>query len=313
MKKIVILFLAAVMLLAGCATAPTPQRTVKFAYLPIVDSLPLFVAQKEGLFEKNNVKVELVPVTSAPERDQLFQANQVDGVINEILNAMQFNKDGVKVQVVRHALMADAKTAHFFVLASQASGITDAASLKGVEIGISNGTIIEYVTTRLLQGEGFSEGEIKYVAIPKLPDRLALLLSGEAKAVVLPDPLASIAMAKGAVNILDDTKNPAAGASVISLSKELIDSDPAAAKAFLKSIDEAIALINADPAKYKSLLAENKVVPPDLLKAFKFPTFPGATVPSLADWDDVTAWALAGGFLPQGLDYSASVTDALLK
>ena len=313
MKKFVLIVFMAAFILTGCSPAGTAQTTIKFAYLPIVDSLPLFVAQKEGLFEKYNVNVELVPVTSAPERDQLFQAGQVDGVINELLNAMLFNKDGVKVQVVRHALMADDKTAHFFVLASPSSGITDVASLKGVEIGISQGTIIEYVTTRLLEENGLAKDDIKYVAIPKLPDRLALLLSGEAKAVVLPDPLASMALAKGAVNVIDDTKNPAAGASVISLSKKLIDSDPAAASAFLKAIDEASAMINADPAKFKSLLAENKVVPPDLLETFTFPVFPGATLPTQEDWDDVTAWALEGGILPQALDYAGSVTDALLK
>ena len=312
MKKLVLLFLVVAILLTGCAQT-APKRTIRFAYLPIVDSLPLLVAKKEGLFEKNNVQVELVPVTSAPERDQLLQAGQVDGVINELLNAMQFNKDGVKIQVVRHALMADANAAHFFVLASKQSGITDVNGLKGVEIGISQATIIEYVATRLLQGAGLNTDEIKYVAIPKLPDRLALVLSGEANAVVLPDPLASIAIAKGAVNVIDDTKNPSVGASVISLTKDMIDSDPAAARAFLKAVDEAVALINADPAKYKAVLAENKVVPPDLMEAFKFPTFPGATLPSQAEWDDVVAWATESGILPTTPDFAASVNGSLLK
>ncbi len=312
MKKLFALFLMLAVALSACGQA-APQSTIRFAYLPIVDSLPLFVAQKEGLFEKNQVKVELIPVTSAPERDQLVQAGQADGVINELLNAMQFNKDGVKLQVVRHALLADANTGHFFVIASQQSGITDVAGLKNVEIGVSQATIIEYVTTRLLQGEGFSKDEIKYIAIPKLPDRLALVLSGEAKAVVLPDPLASLAVSKGAINIIDDTKNPPLGASVISLTKDLIDKDPIAAAAFLKSIDEAVAMINADPAKYKAVLAENKVVPPDLMDQFTFPVFPGATVPSQADWDDVANWALESGILAVAPAYADSVTGSLLK
>ena len=312
MKKIVLLFALFSLLLVGCGPS-TAQSSIRFAYLPIVDSLPLLVAQKEGLFEKNNVKVELVPVNSAPERDQLLQTGQVDGVINELLNAMQFNKDGVKIQVVRYALMADSSTGHFFVLASKDSGITDVNGLKGIEIGISQATIIEYVTTRLLQGAGFGTSDIKYTAIPKLPDRLALLLSGQAKAVVLPDPLASIALAKGAVNIIDDTKQPAVGASVISLSKDLIDKDPSAAKGFLKAIDEADALINADPEKYKTVLADNKVVPAELMQSFKFPAFPAAMVPSQAEWDDVLAWATENGILQSKPDYAASVNGSLLK
>lgn len=312
MKRTLLLLMCLALLMSACGQSAA-QPTIRFAYLPIVDSLPLLVAQKEGLFEKNNVHVQLVPVNSAPERDQLMQTGQIDGVINELLNAMQFNKDGVKIQVVRYALMADAKRGHFFVLASKQSGITEVAGLKGVDIGISQATIIEYVTTRLLEGAGFAADEIRFVAIPKLPDRLALVLSGEAKAVVLPDPLASIAISKGAVNVIDDTANPVLGASVYSLSKQLIDSDPAAAKAFLKAIDEAMALINADPTKYRTILGENKVVPPDLLESFTFPAFPAAEIPSQSEWDDVAAWASANSRLATKPDYAATVIGSLLK
>jgi len=308
MKKLLITIILITILIAGCTgLQPTSDRVIKFAYLPIVDSLPLFVAQSEGLFEKNRVKVELVPVQSAPERDQLFQTGQVDGVINEILNVMQFNKEGVKVQILRHALMADANVGHFFVIASADSGIKTTADLKNVEIGISQGTIIEYTTTRLLEKEGLTADEIKYVAIPKLPDRLNLVLSGEVKVVVLPDPLASMAFAQGAVNVIDDTKAPAKGASVISLTKELIDSDPTAVLRFLNAYNEAVELINADPAKYKSLLAENKVVPPTIFDNFVFPVFPADTVPSQADWDDVFSWAESTGLLDTEIEYKDSV------
>lgn len=314
MKKVLFVLLILALAITGCSSAPkTSDRVVKFAYLPIVDSLPLFVAQSEGLFEKNGVKIELVPVQSAPERDQLFQTGQVDGVINEVLNAMQFNKDGVKVQIVRHAQMADANVGHFFVIASADSGITTPADLKGVEIGISQGTIIEYVTTRLLENEGLTTDDIKYIAIPKLPDRLQLVLSGEVKAVVLPDPLASMAFAAGAVNVVDDTKAPAEGASVISMTKEIIDSDPVAVQNFLNAYNQAIELINADPAKYKGLLAENKIVPPTVFDQFTFPTFPGNTVPSQSEWDDVLAWAKSTGLLDTELQYNDSVNSSFQK
>lgn len=311
MKKILILIFLFSFLITGCSSSKsTSDRVLKFAYLPIVDSLPLFVAQSEGLFETSGVKVKLVPVQSAPERDQLFQTGQVDGVINEVLNVMQFNKDGVKVQIVRHALMADANVGHFFLIASEESGITSPSELKNVEIGISQGTIIEYTTTRLLEKEGLTADEIKYVAIPKLPDRLNLVLSGEAKAVVLPDPLASMAFAQGAVNVIDDTKSPAEGASVISLTKEIIDNDPIAVKNFLKAYNEAVNLINTDPAKYKGLLAENKVVPPNIFDNFVFPAFPENTVPSQVEWDDVFSWAKSTGLLDTELQYKDSVNTS---
>ena len=162
--------------------------SLKMAVLPIIDTLPLYVAQQQGYFEKHGLAVELVPVASAPERVQLMAAGQVDGTINETLAVMQFNKEGVQVQAVRYALRPVAGYGHFFILASGQSGITTPESLKNVEIGVSQGTVIEYVTERLLQNEGLSSDEIKTIPVPKIPDRMSLLASGELSAGTLPDP-----------------------------------------------------------------------------------------------------------------------------
>ena len=50
--------------------------TLKIAVLPIIDTLPMYVAEAEGLFAKHGVTVEFIPVASAPERDQLLAAGQ---------------------------------------------------------------------------------------------------------------------------------------------------------------------------------------------------------------------------------------------
>ncbi|HRQ24195.1 MAG TPA: ABC transporter substrate-binding protein, partial [Anaerolineales bacterium] len=56
------------LLLSACAPAArTEVVTLKIAVLPIIDTLPMFVAQQEGLFAKHGVNVEFVPVASAPE------------------------------------------------------------------------------------------------------------------------------------------------------------------------------------------------------------------------------------------------------
>ena len=171
---------------------------LKIAVLPIIDTLPMYVAEAEGLFTKHGVTVEFIPVASAPERDQLLAAGQADGTVNETLSVMLFNKDVVQMQAVRYALRPVEGFGHFFILASAKSGITDAQGLKGVEIGVSQGTVIEYATERLLQAEGLTSDEIKTIAVPKIPDRMALLGSGELSAGVLPDPLASVAVRSGA-------------------------------------------------------------------------------------------------------------------
>ena len=180
MKRLLITFTLLGILLSACGSAATPAPaaepvTLKLAVIPVIDTLPMFVAQAEGLYAKYGINVELIPVASAPERDQLLQAGQADGTLNETLSVMFFNRENVQMQAVRYGHMASAGSGHFFILASGKSGISDVNGLKGIEIGISQGTIIEYVTDRLLEANGLTSAHIKYLAVPKIPDRMLLL------------------------------------------------------------------------------------------------------------------------------------------
>ncbi|MEO8356795.1 MAG: ABC transporter substrate-binding protein [Chloroflexota bacterium] len=310
-KRIAIALFNIIIFLSACAPQ-TATGTLKIAVLPIIDTLPMYVARQEGLFTKHGVNVEFIPVASAPERDQLVAAGQVDGTINETLAVMLFNKENVQMQVVRYALRPTEGSGHFFILASVKSGISSVDGLKGVEIGVSQGTVIEYVTERLLQAEGFAPDEIKTIAVPKIPDRMALLASGELKAGVMPDPLASLVVSQGGAIIVDDSNHPEYGFSVISFRKDVVDRDPEAIKGFLAAIEEATVLLNVEPAKYKNVLSEQKLVPPPLLEAYQAPLFPTAGVPTIDEWKDALNWLKEKGILTTDISYEESVNASFL-
>ena len=304
------------LLLAVTACGAAPQQAasaaLKIAVLPIIDTLPMYVAQQEGLFANHNVTVEFVPVASAPERDQLLAAGQADGTINETLAVMLFNQQSTRMQVVRYALRPSAGYGHFFILAAGQSQIQAPAGLKGVEIGVSQGTVIEYVTERLLLAQGLQPAEIKTIPVPKMPDRMALLASGQLQAAVLPDPLASLAVAQGARVVTDDSAHPEYGFSVISFRKEVIDSNPAAIRGFLAAIEEATTLLNQDAAKYQAVLSEQKLVPEPLIGKYKVPPFPTAGVPTDLEWNDALSWAKEKGMLQADVAYASSVNPSVL-
>jgi NitT/TauT family transport system substrate-binding protein len=321
MKKVCLALLIAVSLLAGLvgcapqAAAPTPTAspvTLKIVALPILDALPIFVAQQEGLFAKYNLNVEFIPAGSAPERDQLIASTQADGMINEVLSAMFFNKEAVRVQVVRYARAASSGAALFTLLASKDSGMSAPADLKGKTIGISEGTIIAYVTERILAAEGVPPAEVKLVSVPKIDARLALLKSGELNAAVLPEPLASVAALDGAKPILADTTHPEYSFSTFTFRKEVLDANPEAVKSFLKGIEDAVDLINADPGKWKQTLVDQKILPQPLVDAFQVPQFVKAGVPSEAQYADALAWAKEKGYLTKDIPYADCVNGAFL-
>lgn len=285
---------------------------LRFAALPIVDMVPLYVAEKEGLFAKRGLAVEFIPVGAAPERDQLLAAGRADAAVDEVQAVINFNRDKPQMKIVRWALRPTAASPHFFILAAKGSGITNAADLKGVEIGVSQGTIIEYVTERLLQSAGLKGAEIKTLNVPRMPDRMSLLASGQLKAAVMPEPLASIARSQGALVVLDDSRHPEFGSSVISFRDDWMTAHPAALRAFLAAVEEATSLVDANPEKYASILVERRIIPPTMASSFKMPVFPKAGVPAKAEFEDALAWLKEKGLLAKDLAWADSVDGSWL-
>ncbi len=312
MKRPILLLVLLAAALASCAPAPAQATTLRIGVLPILEALPIYVAQSQGYFAEEGLQVEFVPAASAAERDQLMQANQIDGMINDLVAVLLYNRDQVQIVIVRFARTASAEDPNYRILASGQSGITSVDGLRGVPIGVSEGTVIEYVTDRLLQAEGLQPEEIEIVAVPKIPDRLALLGSGELQAATLPDPLSSLALQAGATLIIDDTAHPEFGTSVLSFRKEIIDQSPDAVRGFLSALEKATAEVNADPGKWSAVLTENNLVPAPLIGTYQLPEFPSASVPSEAQYADALEWAVSRGLLAGSAAYGDAVDDSFL-
>jgi NitT/TauT family transport system substrate-binding protein len=233
-------------------------------------------------------------------------------MVNDLVSTLLYNQDTTQIQVVSFARTATPEFPQFRILTAKDSGINALEDLKGVEIGISEGSVIEYTTDRLLEAEGFSDLDIATLAVPSIPVRMSLLDSGELMAANLPDPLASLAIQGGASVITDDTSHPEYGNSLISFRKSVIDSNPEAVRGFLTAIDKASQEINANPNKWDNLLTEQKLVPAPLIGSYQIPTFPIGSLPNQAQWEDVVEWGMAKGYISQNVSYDASVNGDYL-
>ncbi len=306
--------LALIIFIAACSpqTQSSEPVTLRIAVLPILDALPMYVAQANNYFQEQGVKVEFIPVSSAAERDQVMASGQADGMINDLISTVLYNQDTTQIQIVSFARTATPEFPQFRILAAKDSGINEVDDLKGVEIGISEGSVIEYTTDRLLEAEGFSPLEIVTIAVPAIPVRMSLLDSGELSAANLPDPLSSLAIQGGAVAIVDDSSHPELGNSEISFRKAVIDANPEAIRGFLTAVDKAVQEINANPDKWDELLTEQNLVPAPLIGSYKIPTFPSGTLPSESQWSDVVEWSLDKGLISEAVSYSESVNSNFL-
>lgn len=294
------------------SSAGDKKSSLRLALLPIPDVLPVYVALEKGYFKELGVEVEPLSVGSAVERDQLMQAGKVDGMINEISGAANFNRDKNQVKIISIARSPIGENPLFRILAAPGSGITTVAGLAGVPIGISKNTVIEYISTRLLVTGGLTSKEIEYKSIPVLPERLQLLLQGQVKAVTLPDPLGAAAIKAGAIEVVNDTTRADLSASVITFSTDSLENKTEQVKNFMIAWEKAAQDVNQDPAAYEQLMLKKIRVPKNIQGEFVIPPMPIKALPTKMQWDDVMAWMVERKLIASPLSYEESVSSDFL-
>ncbi|MCP4755440.1 MAG: ABC transporter substrate-binding protein [Proteobacteria bacterium] len=298
--------------LSSSAGSGTPASALKVALLPIIDSLPFYVAESKGYFQNAGVEVRIVPVMSGLQRDQLMQAGEIDGMLNEMMTAANFNRKRIQVKIVYSIRYAQADFPMFRIVAAPKSGLSSTAGLAGASVGISRNTIIEYVTDRLVAAKGLDPNRILKKSVPAIPERFQLLMRGQLKAAVLPDPLASAALVAGGTLIVDDAAYPQYSVSVFSFSMDSIRRRFKAIKRFLRAWDRASSELNRSPESHRPLMLKKIRIPKNVAKSYAIPLFSRSSVPNVRQWEDVMKWMVAKGLLKAPLVYDQSVTRSFL-
>lgn len=311
-KKCLCLVLA-LLLLAAAGCSGNKEEKMKIGLLPIVESLPFYVALDKGYFKDEGINVELVIFESALERDSAVGAAEVDGVLGDILAVASLNNSGIPVKITSLALGESGKEGRFAILSSPASSITSPDQLKNVPVSISANSIIEYVTDNLLSESGLKPDEIKKEAIPKIPVRFNMLLENKIQAACLPDPQAALAESKGAKLVIDDTSSNLSQ-TVIYFRDQYLDKNSKSVVKFFNAYARAAKDINDKPAAYTDLLIEKARVPKEALGIFTMDHYPAPQLPEREQIDRVVKWMLAKDLIKTDYTYEDLIrTDLLPK
>jgi len=307
--KTFLLFLIALLLSFPAAAA----EQLKIGLLLIEDSIPFWVAGQEGYYQEQGVDVQLIPFLSALERDSALAASAIDGAISDPVGAILFDKGSGRLKITSIGLGKTPAEGVFAILAAPKSGITTVEQLKRIEIAVSNSTIIEYVTDKLLEAQGFLPEEINKIEVKKMPIRMQMLLSNSIAAATLPEPLASIAEAKGAKVLLKDSSaQQSLSQTVIIFRSEVLAQKKAAVQKFFKAYGAAVNSINADPEKFRPLFLEKGRIPPFMAASYPIPVYPAPEPFSAALYQPVIKWLAAKGLVDE-IPYDKMVSQDFMS
>ncbi len=299
----------------GCNSTkqPAPNNTLKITLLPIIDVLPLYVAQEKGYFKAANIEVVEMVADSAKNQLALLQAGAVDGIFTDLPTVALLDRESAQTKIVLKARKAYPEFPHFRIVATPGFKVNSPADLAGVKIGISQNTVVEYLTTRLLGDWGMTADQIAIEQVPAITNRFEMLMNGQLKAALLPDPLGQATIAGGGSLIVDDTKFTQYSQSIVAFNQTALTNKPQAVQAFVQAWHKAVADINQNPNAYRDVLIKKTNVPPVVRGTYNVPKFPANEITTEAEWHDVMAWMLEKGLLKQAVRYETAIDKQFVK
>ena len=289
MKRVLaVIFSLMLFMTVGCGPEQQGKDTklskLTIGLMPDTDSIPFIIAAERGYFAEEGVEVELIPFKSAMERDAALQSGNLDGAVSDLLAVIFARSGGFSMHAVSYT------DGNYNLVAGGNAGISAAADLRGKDIAISRNTIIEYVTDEILSVNGMKEQDVSKVVIPQIPVRLEMLQSGNLAAAVLPEPMASVAVASGSRYVTgsgDLGINP----GVIVFTDSSINEKAQSIRAMYRAYNKAVKYLNDTPrAEYIDLVMEKSGFPAPARDALDLKPYRSAGLPAEKDVEETVRW-----------------------
>lgn len=298
---------SAVLVLVFCTAALAGNTPLRFGVLPVIDTLPLQVAAKEGFFERRGLDVELVGFMSALERDTAMQTGRIDGYFGDLVATYLLISRGVPMRIALTSWRTTPGHPMFGIALSPESRDKDLSGMRSGSLGLSKSTIMEFLADKMEDRLGVEHGHFARVEVKKIPIRLQMLLTSQIDSALLPEPLLSLARLKGG-ETLATAGNLDIPLTVLCLHERYFRNNGADYKKFIAAYRDAVKAIRDHPEEYRPLMAETCRIPKPLVPDFPIYPYPMPSLPTSAELAEVQDWMLAKGLLSVRVDDAAALS-----
>ncbi|GAA0736179.1 ABC transporter substrate-binding protein [Clostridium oceanicum] len=298
--------------LIGCTTskkesASKESKELTIGLLPALNAIPFVIANNNGYFDEEGIKVNLKHFKSAVDRNSALQTNNLDGAISDMLSVPLLNNKKLNVK------MTSKTDGSFKLISSKKSNIENINQIKNKSIGISKNTIIEYSTDKMIESPNVSSNDVKKIEISKIPTRLEMLKNNKLDMATLPEPLASVAVLDGG-KILKDSNKENINAGVLIFTQKSIDSKENEIRKFYKAYNKAVDYINTEKKeKYIDLVIKECGFPPRIKDSLVLPKYTKATLPSKSEFKEVLKWLKSKDLIKKDFKFNDVTNSNLIK
>jgi NitT/TauT family transport system substrate-binding protein len=293
---------------AGIVLADAKVSALRIGLMPAYNSIPLVVAETRGIFRAQGVSVTLVPFSGQLERETALQTGAVDGTVSDMINAIQSWSHGFGARVT------SVTEGNFALLGSPKGSLktlSDWSTKSKVRTGLLENSIVYYLTERMLASGGADLTSLEVVPIVQLPARVEMLLAGRVDAACLPEPLATLAVSRGAY-LLADSDGMGTTPGVLLFTKKALAEKTLQIIAFYRAYDAAVEEVNAHPDNYRQSIVAGCGFPPSTIDIMKIPKFRHAFLPPASLVSDVETWMKRKGLTENVPSYTDLVAPGFV-
>lgn len=291
--------------------AAQEKPLIRFGVLPALQALPLFVAESKGLFSKNGLNVDLILFNTTGEKDVALASGSLDGCFADLVTPLVLKANGRDIIVIAKNYDTRYDRRMFGIMVKPGSAINELKSLAGASVAISSNSVIDLVNDKLQMQAGITKDNINTIEFKNIGLRFQALLTGRLDAAVLPEPLVSVAISKGAKLLADDS-GLGESQTVLVFSQEFIKKSPELIKVFLNVINDTNRLINSNPDSVRDIMVEKVRLPEALKMKYPVPKFPKLALPDRDCLENIGVWLNQRGVIRSDIKYEQVVNGEFL-
>jgi NitT/TauT family transport system substrate-binding protein len=285
---------------AGSGGSSGSGDAISFGFSAWPGWFPWQVAQEQGLFAKNGVRVDLKYFDSYTDSLTALANGSLDANSQTLNDTISSAAGGAKEVIV---LTNDNSTGNDQIIARP--GINSVADLKGKSVAAEQGTVDHYLLLLALRRAGLSERDVTFK--PLLTDAAAAAFkAGKVDAVGVFAPFTSTALQLPGSKAVATSKDfPGAIPDHLVVRSDLVKKDPKTVQALVKTWFDTLAWISANPDKAVNIMAKRAGVSVADYQAYD----KGTTLFSLQD----NLKAFTPGSTDANLDFQAKkISDFLV-
>ncbi|MDQ0204497.1 aliphatic sulfonate ABC transporter substrate-binding protein [Pectinatus haikarae] len=278
MKKVILLFVLATLLVAGCglnseegsgsssADKANSSNVLRIGAQPYPLYASIYVAKEKGYLDEELKKVgatyEWTDFKSGPLVNEAVASGHDDIGFMADMPAILAKSSGQDIQIIADVAYGEKALA---LLAGPGSDIVSAGQLKGKKVAYGKGTYAQHLLALLLEKENLTFNDIQSVNIPA-GDIPAALESGQIDAAVIWEPFISQLVASGKAKVIADGTGIKRGNLVTYAVKKYAEENPQIIAAYIKACQRASDYIKSNPKEAAELIAKDMKVDPLILE-----------------------------------------------